>query len=271
MWNWLLTRIAARAMPPDISDPSLEFLASTAAENAARYTARLAGILVLLLLLAVGWLLYRDASSGAPRPEVSQAARESSRVAGELWAENARLQQSVTDLQRKVDDLTAQRDALQAKLDSPAATPAAPADAAAKPGPAPAATPEPAPAAKAEPPAAKPEPAPGPVRQATAPPPRKREPAGGEAPPRERLEPSRITAAPAKAAASVRAEDYRCGDGRTVSNPAECRAVRSAPPAGPPAAGAFACGDGRAVSDPADCRPAGEAAADDLRPRRGAP
>jgi hypothetical protein len=81
-----------------------------------------------------------------------------------------------------------------------------------------------------------------------------------------------VTVAPAKGEASVRSDEgYRCGDGRTVSNPAECRAVGSPPPAAQQAAQTFACGDGRAVSDPAECQPAAAAAADDLRPPRPAP
>ncbi|MFB3817539.1 MAG: hypothetical protein ACE147_07740 [Candidatus Methylomirabilales bacterium] len=251
MWNRLVTRIVARAMPPDIGDPSQEFLAATAAENAVRHTARLAGVLALVLLLAIGWLLYRGAPGEAPRPEESPAARESSRVASELGAENARLQQSLTDLRRKVEELTSQRDALQAKLDrGPAATPAAPAGAETREA-APAQPPAPPSARKAEP-ARTPEPA-------------------GAAAPRERLRPSRASLQPAREEASVRpGGPYRCGDGRTVEDPAECRPLGAPPPAAAGApGGGVRCGDGRTVEDPADCR--SEVAADDLRPQRSAP
>ncbi len=45
---------------------------------------------------------------------------------------------------------------------------------------------------------------------------------------------------------------YVCGDGRTVTNPAQCR-----PTPGPSntAHNTYTCGDGRTVTNPADCRP----------------
>jgi hypothetical protein len=51
---------------------------------------------------------------------------------------------------------------------------------------------------------------------------------------------------------------YRCGDGRTVRDPANCKATGTASPeVGASVPDTYYCGDGRSVPNPADCRPAG--------------
>jgi len=247
MWDGIVTRIVQRAMPPDIGDSSQEFLAGTAAENAVRLTARLAALVVLVLLLAIGWLVYRGVGAGAPGTPGDQAAGEpargAARVAEELGAENARLSQRLADLQRQLDELASQRNSLQARLE--AGPPPRPAP------PGPASTAKRAPV----------RPAPRAARSAES-------PGGGAG--REALPPPAPALEPGRSAAPSRpAEGYRCGDGRTVADPAECKpAAAPARVAGEAPRAGVQCGDGRSVTDPAACEPRPQ---DDLRPARSLP
>jgi hypothetical protein len=102
MWEGILDRMVARAMPPNLTDPDHERIAAEAAENAIRQTAWLAGIAGILLLVLAGTMLYRY----LPVQQISQARSESSKVVSELAAEESKLHQTNDNLQQKLDDVT---------------------------------------------------------------------------------------------------------------------------------------------------------------------
>jgi hypothetical protein len=253
MFNRMIVRMAERAVPPGI-DPEQERVAAEAAENAIRETTWIAAILGLLLLLGTGIGVYAYLSR--PGPAAKPAAQ--AEPAPDMGGENARLVQATTEMQRQVEELTAERDGLRGRVvDLEKQLTALQADERKR-----SAASEPA--VQAPEPAPKPTPAPARVTESR--PPRETR---AQAP-----EPTRARTAPAPAAPSTVRRDgaaarrpgaletsapetYLCGDGRTVPDPAACKARTAPTGQRREGQGLVTCGDGRRVVNPAECRSSG--------------
>ncbi len=113
MFERIVDRMVDRAMPPYFENVDQERIAAEAAENGIRQTARVAGIIGVLLFGVIAALLYLY----FPRQQISQGPSEATRAAPQARAEeNAKLRQSIDDLQTKLDDVTKERDTLQGKV-----------------------------------------------------------------------------------------------------------------------------------------------------------
>jgi cytoskeletal protein RodZ len=230
MLDKLVSRLVERAVPANLGDPHQEWIASEAAENAVHATARLAVLLGVLIALAVAGVLYY---AWIPVAAMVERAPQPTDAVKALSADNARLLQANAELQRKLDDTAQERDALQGKVTAAEKARAE-------------TSPAPQPIAQAETPAQAPA---QPAAQPVAKKPRPAEPA----------EARRAKPAPApEAVLTIPHDRFQCGDGRTVRDPAACRAAGSASQARvePAPRDSFQCGDGRSVRDPAECRAA---------------
>ncbi len=264
MWDEIVERMVARAMPPDL-DPEQERIAAEAAENGIRHTLRVAVLLGILLVVAIGAALYRYGYS--PDQSNNHRPADLSKVAGQLGAKNtassevevpvapvspvsadqhadqttpppqpevpgsaSRLGGEDTHIRQGNEALQKENEALQRKLNAMTQSQQSlQAKVTAMEG-------QLANLAK-QPQAA--------TDQATP-----------------------EVASPSPAAASRAARDkgrvtpksrsgYTCGDGRNVQDPAHCRGVRAAPEAPAAKAGTYECGNGRTARDPAECKAAG--------------
>src|SRR5574341_404210 len=102
MWEGMMARMVARAMPPHITDSDQERMAAEVAENAIRQTAWVAGIAGVLLVALAGTMLYRY----LPLQLSSPGRSERSKAASEPALDESRLRQANEDLQKKLDDVT---------------------------------------------------------------------------------------------------------------------------------------------------------------------
>jgi hypothetical protein len=253
MVGWILDRLVARAIPPDVEDPAQERIAEAAAENAIRHVVTVAGIASVFVLAGFAALLYgflpsEQTGHGASQPASEVPSRSDADYAKLLQAKEeseGKLQQVITErdaLQGKVAELEQQREELTKSHPETAGAAAGsenPAERAARP-------------TKI-----------GELERQVAELTQKLHTTRAAAADRTAhlLTPARPSHALVSAA---RRRAYRCGDGRTVGNPATCSATASAPRAVRPSVpDTYFCGDGRSVPHPADCRAAGA-----LEPRR---
>jgi hypothetical protein len=224
MLKRILDRMVERAMPPYIDDPDQERIARDAAETAIRQTARVAGvtglIFYLILFVVIAAILYVY----FPPWQISQGPSEATRAAPQARAEdNAKLRQSIEDLQKKLDSI----EDLQKNLDD--------------------VTKErntlQGKVADLE----------GQAAELNS----KLQAAKVLAAPKDAPQPAKPATGPARTPAlASRPSAYKCGDGRSVRNPAECKPTSAAAPGlFPSAPSTYQCGDGRTVRDPAECKP----------------
>jgi len=243
MFGSIMDRMVARAIPPDVEDRAQERVAGEAAENAIRHVGRIAGIASVLVCGAVGALLYVFLPSGQVGPTASQPSGIAARVAVEV----AKLRDTVEASERTLQHVVTERDTLQGKV------------------------------AELE---RRMEDVTKPPPQAARTAPMAQDPADQNRLQRkvhdlerqvadltQKLQAARPAAAdrrapiptPARPSSTpVSAERplaYRFGDGRTVRNPATCRAGTATAPleVAPSPPSPYHCGDGRSVPNPADC------------------
>ena len=246
--GWILDRLVARAIPADIEDPAQERIVAEAAENALRPALTVAGIASVVGVAAVAALLYGIWPTAQRGPGVAPPA-SAGPVGGDV--EYAKLLQAKEEADRKLQQVNTERDALQGKV----ADLEQRVEALAK-----------APPQAAEALAGSPDPAERTALQAkigalerqvaeltqTLQATR----AAAAVRPAHLAKPARPSRPPVSAAAPRHA--YRCGDGRSVRNPATCTATAPMPPAGvSKVPDTYHCGDGRRVPNPAECRAAG--------------
>jgi outer membrane murein-binding lipoprotein Lpp len=241
--GWFMDRMVARAIPPDVEDPAQERIAEEAAENAIRHVVTIAGIAGVVVVAVFAALLYGVLPSWQVGPTASQPSGVAARVAVEV----AKLRETVEESERKLQHVVTERDTLQGKVaelerrmeDLPKPPPQAASTAPVAPDPAEqnrlqgkvsdlerqvADLTQKLEATRAAPVADRSVHTPKPARPSNPP----------------------VSAAPRLA--------YRCGDGRTVRDPATCKATVPAAPAGVPSEpDTYYCGDGRSVPNPADC------------------
>ena len=247
MLGWIMDRLVERAIPPDVEDPAQERIAQEAAENAIRHVVMICGIAGVVVVAGLAALLYGVLPSWQVGPTASQPSGVAARVAVEV----AKLRETVEESERKLQQVITERDTLQGKV----AELERRMEELTKPQPQAAST--------------------APVAQDPA----EQNRLQGKVSDLERqvadltqkLEAIRGAAVAGRSAHTpksskpsgtpVSAEPglaYRCGDGRTVRDPATCKATGTAPPEVVPSVpGTYYCGDGRSVPNPADCRPAG--------------
>ena len=243
MAGWIMDRVVERAIPPHVEDPDQERIAEEAAENAIRHVLAIAGIAGLIVCAVLAGLLYAFLPSWQVGPQVSQPSPGATRVA----TEEATLLRAKEDAEGKLQQVAMERDALHGKVaelekrleDLTKPQPEAPGAAVMSQDPAEhnrlqtkvsdlerqvADLTQKLHAARA---------ATVPDRSARLP-----KPAKPSRPP--------VSEEPRLA--------YRCGDGRTVRDPATCKATVPAAPGGVPnEPETYYCGDGRSVQNPADC------------------
>ncbi len=109
----LLDRMVKRAVPPNLADPEQERIAAEAAENGIRSVTWLIAFPCLIVLVVSGFLAARGvqftSQPSPPNGAASQAARE-------LSSENAQLRVSADTLQRTIDELTKEREVLYGRI-----------------------------------------------------------------------------------------------------------------------------------------------------------
>ena len=246
MFGRIMDRMVERAIPPDVEDQAQERVAAEAAENAIRHVVAIAGITGVFVVAVLAALFYTFLPSWQVGPATSQPSGIAARVAVEV----AKLRETVEESERKLQHVVTERDALQGKV----------AELERRLG----ELTKPQPQAAGAAPAAQ-----DPAEQ------NRLQGKVGElerqvADLTQQLQATRAAAVadrsartpkPAKPSGTpVSAEPrlaYRCGDGRTVRDPATCKATGTASPAvSPTVPDTYYCGDGRRVPNPADCRPA---------------
>jgi len=218
MWEEMLARRVARALPPHIADSDQEMIAAEAAENAIRQTLSLAGIAGVVLLVLAGTMLYIY----LPFQQNSQGRSEPPKAARELAVDEAKLHQANEDLQQKLDDVTKELQGKVSALEGQVADLTTKLRAAESS----AAKEERQPKAAMETPESL-RPVTGFGRTGVATRPPSAYLCGDGRSVRDPTE-CRRTASPA--ASEVRPAPpsvYQCGDGRTARNPAECKATAS--------------------------------------------
>lgn len=242
--GWFMDRMVARAIPPDVEDPAQERIAEEAAENAIRYVVTITGIAGGVVVAGLAALLY----GVLPSWQVGSTASQPSGVVARVAVEVAKLRDTVEASERTLQHVVTERDTLQGKVaelerrmeeltkPSPQAASRAPV------------AQDPAERTRLQ----------GKVsglERQVADLPQKLE-ATGAAPVADRSvhtsTPARPSSTPVSAAPRLA---YRCGDGRTVRNPATCRAGAALAPleVAPSPPSPYHCGDGRSVPNPADC------------------
>lgn len=241
--GWFMDRMVARAIPPDVEDPAQERIAEAAAENAIRHVVTMAGIAGVVVVAVLAALLYGVLPSWQVGPTASQPSGVAARVAVEV----AKLHETVEESERKLQHVVTERDTLQGKVaelerrmedltkSHPQAASTAPV------------AQDPAEQTRLH----------GKVsalERQVADLTQKLQAARTAAVPDRRAPiptPVRPSNPPVSAAPRL---TYRCGDGRTVRDPATCKATGAAAPAGVPSEpDTYYCGDGRSVPNPGDC------------------
>jgi len=248
MFGWIMDRMVERAIPPDVENPAQERIAEEAAANAIRQIAMVSGIAGLFLCAALAALLY----GFLPSWQIVHGASQPSEMAARVVTNEAKLRQAAEETERQFQQVAMERDALQGTVADLVARLGEQAD------------PQPQAASAAV------------VSQ--------------DAGERDRLQRTigdlerqvaeltqKLQAASAVAVVDrsaripntvrpsntpVSAEPqlaYRCGDGRTDRDPANCRARTTTAPldVSPSPPNTYRGGDGRSVPNPADCRSAG--------------
>ena len=243
MAGWIMERMVERAIPPEVEDPDQQRIAEAAAENAIRHVVTIAGIAGVLVVAAVAALLY----GFLPSRQVVHGASQPSEVAARVETEDAKLRQAKEEWEEKLQQVVMERDALQGKvadLERRLEELPEPQTAAAS---AAAASQDPAERNRLQ----------GKVSdlerqvadltqklQATRP--------AAVADRNARIpKPARSSNPPVSAEPRLA---NHCGDGRTVRDPATCKATVPVPPEVVPSVpDTYHCGDGRSVPNPADC------------------
>jgi hypothetical protein len=252
MWGRILDRMVEHAIPPDVENPEQERIAEEAAENAIRHTLSVAGIAGVILFAAfAAALLY----GLPPSQQIVQAPPKAAGVTASVDVDDAKLRLAKEEAERKLDQVTIDRDKLQSKVADLArqvaeAKQSQPTKAAALPQDTSERNRLQGKVADLE----------RQVADLT----KTLQATKKEAVPENTAPMSKATTGPTKtpAVASARGA-YQCGDGRTVRNPAACRAASTAPAARAEESRAedsipsiYYCGDGRSVPNPAACRAA---------------
>ncbi len=246
----ILDRLVARAIPVDIEDPAQEGIAAEAAENALRPVLTVAGIASVAVVAALAAVLYTVWPS-AKTDHGAAVPASAGPFGGDVAY--AKLLQAKEEAEGKLQQVIKERDALQGKV----ADLEQRLEAMAK-----------APPHAAEALAGSPDPAESTAQQAKI---GALERQVAELTQKLHTTQSAAAARPAHLATPARPSRtsvsaatqpaYRCGDGRTVRNPATCTATAPMLPAGASTIpDAYHCGDGRSVPNPADCRPGGSLA-----------
>ena len=247
MFGWLMDRLVERAIPPDVEDPAQEGIAQEAAENAIRHVVMICGIAGVVVVAGLAALLYGVLPSWQVGPTASQPSGVAARVAVEV----AKLRETVEESERKLQQVVTERDTLQGKVTELERR----MEELTKPQPQAAST---APVAQDPAEQDRLQGKVSDLERQVADLTQKLEAIRGAAvagrsahtPKPARPSNPPLTAAPRLA--------YRCGDGRTVRDPATCKATGTArPEVVPSVPGTYYCGDGRSVPNPADCRSAG--------------
>jgi len=244
--GWFMDRMVARAIPPDVEDSDQERIAAAAAENAIRHVVTIAAIAGGVVVAGLAALLY----GVLPSWHVGLTASQPSGVAARVAVEVAKLRDTVEASERTLQHVVTERDTLQGKVAElerrleDRATP-------------PPQVTSTAPAAQAPAEQTRLQGKVSDLERQVADLTQKLE-ATSAAPVADR---SVYTAKPARPSNPPGSAEprlaYRCGDGRTVGDPATCKATVPAAPAGVPSEpDTYYCGDGRSVSNPADCGPA---------------
>ena len=109
MAGWIMDRMVERAVPPDVEDPTQEWVAEAAAENAIRQTVIVFGIAGVLVAAAVATLLY----GFLPSWQVDPGAWQPSEVAARIVTNEARLRRAVEEAERQLQQVVMERAALQ--------------------------------------------------------------------------------------------------------------------------------------------------------------
>ena len=243
MFRWIMDRMVARAIPPDLEDPAQERMAEEAAENAIRQVVAVAGLAGVFVFAALAALLY----GFLPTWQNVHGASQPSAVASRVEAEDAKRLQAKEESEGKLQEVVTERDALQGKVADleqrleelakrqPQATEAM------------AASQDPTERERLQSKV-------GGLERQVADLTQKlqaiRAAAVGARSARD-LKPARPRSTPVSAEPRLA---YRCGDGRTVRNPATCKATGPVPPGvGPRVPDTYYCGDGRNVLNPAMC------------------
>jgi hypothetical protein len=254
MLGWIMDRMVERAIPRDVADAEQERMAQEAAESAIRQSVVIAGIAGLLVFVGFATLLYAFLPSREVIPETSQpstvapqveirddmklrqAKEEADNALDRVVRERDTLQQKITDLERRLMDST--RESSTAKTAAVAQDTAERARLQGKIGD---------------------------LERQVADLSQKLQAAIASARTDSGTSLSRPRSRPAQTQRTLESPTiYRCGDGRSVRDPASCTGVAETPrpdeedavPSIPPTT--YHCGDGRSVPDPADCRTAGE-------------
>jgi len=255
MWQWFKDRMVERAIPPDIEDPAQGRIAEEAAENAIRQVMAVSGITGLLVFAVLAALLYGFLPIRLIVHRTSQPSAVVSRaeVVSRVDTDGAKLRQAKEESEEKVHQVEVERDKLQDKVaelekrleelakQQTQATSAA------------AASQEPEELRRLQSKVVSLERQVADLMQKLR--------AARVVPAVDRstilLKPARPSSTPVSAGPQPA---YRCGDGRTVRDPAFCAAAGAAPPGvSPRVPDTYLCGDGRSVVNPADCRTAGGA------------
>jgi hypothetical protein len=228
MFGWIRDRIVERSIPPGVEDEEQERIAVEAAENAIRRSVAVVGIGGLTLFVGLAALLY----GFLPIRQIVQGALTPSEVVSRGEADAVKLRQAKEESERKLNQVALERDRdtlqgqvteLERRLAEVATQKVGDLDRQVEDF--------------------------TPTREAT------RVTAGADnvAP-----IPKSATKPRSDQVSAARRLAYRCGDGRTVRDPATCKATGAASPEVVPSVpDTYYCGDGRSVPSPADCRPAG--------------
>ncbi len=116
MWNGIMARLVARAIPPGITDPDQERVAGEAAENGILSVLRFSVCIVAILLTALAGLFYQDFLRRQVTPEPRQVARASSQVEADAMLHQTDVLSKSEDAQNKLDALIKSQDAVQGKV-----------------------------------------------------------------------------------------------------------------------------------------------------------
>lgn len=242
--GWFMDRMVARAIPPDVEDPAQERIAEAAAETAIRHVVTLAGIAGGVVVAGLAALLYGVLPSWQVGPTASQPSGVAARVAVEV----AKLRETVEESERTLQHVLTERDTLQGKV----AELERRMEDLTKPPPQAAST---APVANDLAEQNRLQRKVGDLERQVADLTQRLQAASTAAMSDRRApipKPARPSSTPVSAAPRLA---YRCGDGRTVRNPATCRAGTATGPleVAPSPLSTYHCGDGRSVQNPADC------------------